>query len=102
VGGKGKITKLLHFTRVPSDSKLPPVYTALVVGKGVAQDCIFLKNEFVIYCLEAGTATPPIVIPTFGRDSVALVIASISMESHDQGACFFNTTYYGVGMLTEE
>ena len=41
-GGGGGITKLLHLTRVPSDSKLPPVYTALVVGKGVAQDCIFL------------------------------------------------------------
>lgn len=56
------------------------------------------------YCLEAeaATATAPIVTPTFARDIGALVIASESTESHDQGACFFNATYCGIGMLTEE
>ena len=40
--GVEQVTKLLHLTRVPSESELPPIYTALAVGKGIAQGNIIL------------------------------------------------------------
>ena len=55
--GVEQVTKLFCLTRVPSESRLPPIYTALTVGKGVTQDCIILQNAFVACCLEAGAAT---------------------------------------------
>jgi hypothetical protein len=65
--GVEQVSKLLCLTRVPSESELPPIYTALAVGKGVAQDRIILQNAFMALCLEAGaaTTTAPIVTPTF-------------------------------------
>ena len=54
--GMGQVSKFLCLTRVPSESELPPIYTALAVGKGVAQDRIILQNAFVARCLEAGAA----------------------------------------------
>ena len=68
-------------------SELPPIYTALAVGKGVAQDHIILQNAFVACCLEAAAATTtvPILTSTFAQDIGALVFASVSIESYSQG-----------------
>ena len=79
--GVEQVTKLLHLTRVPSESELPPIYTALAAGNGEAQDCIILQNAYVGHCLEAGAATTtvPIVTPTFARDIRALVFAGVSI-----------------------
>ena len=65
--GVEQVAKLLRLTRVLSKEELPPNYTALAAGKGVAQDCIILQNAFVACCLEGGaaTTTAPIVMPTF-------------------------------------
>ena len=64
--GVEQVTKLLCPTRVPSKPGLPPIYTAMAVGKGAAQDCIFLQNAFVACCLKAAAATTnaPIVTST--------------------------------------
>ena len=56
-----QVSKLLRLTRVPSESELPSIYTAVAVGIGVAQDCIILQNAFVACCLEAGQR---LVLPT--------------------------------------
>ena len=40
--GVEQVTKLLRLARVLSESDLPPIYTALAAGKGVAQDRIIL------------------------------------------------------------
>ena len=102
--GVEQVSKLLRLTRVPSESELPPIYTALAVGKGVAQDRIILQNAFVARCLEAGaaTTTAPIVTPTFARDIGALVFAGVSIESYGQGASIFNAACGGAGKLAEE
>ena len=65
--GVEQVTKLLRLTRVPAESDLPPIFTALAVGKGTAQDRIILQKMFVACCLEAGaaTTTAPTVTPTF-------------------------------------
>ena len=91
-------------TRVPSESELPPFYTALAVGKGVAQDRIILQNAFIARHLEAGaaTTTAPIVTPTFARDIGALVFASVSIESYSQGASIFNAACSGASKLAAE
>ena len=59
--GVEQVSKLLRLTRVPSESELPSIYTAVAVGIGVAQDCIILQNAFVACCLEAGQR---LVLPT--------------------------------------
>ena len=102
--GVEQVAKLLRLTRVPSESELPPIYTALAVGKGVAQDRIILQNAFVARCLEAGTATTtaPIVTPTFAQDIGALVFAGVSIESYGQGASIFNAACGGAGKLAAE
>ena len=102
--GVEQVTKLLRLTRVLSESNLPPIYTALAVGKGVAQDRIILQNVFVARCLEAGaaTTTAPIVTPAFAQDIGALVFAGVSIESYGQGASIFSATGGGAGKLAEE
>ena len=61
--GVEQISKLLHLARIPSKSNFLPVYTALAVGNGTAQDRIILQNAFVVCSLEAGAAitSAPIV-----------------------------------------
>jgi hypothetical protein len=102
--GVEQVSKLLRLTRVPSESELPPIYTAPTVGKGVAQDRIILQNAFVARCLEAGaaTTTAPIVTPTFARDIGALVFAGVSIECYGQGASIFNAACGGAGKLAAE
>ena len=59
----------------------------------------------MICCLETGaatTTTTPIVTPTFAQDIGALVFASISIESYNQGASIFNAACGGAGKLAEE
>ena len=82
----GQVTKLLCLTRIPSESELPPIYTALAVGKGVAQDHIILQNVLMARCLEAGAATPttPIVTPVLAQDIRALVFAVAFLQSLTQ------------------
>jgi hypothetical protein len=98
------VAKLLHLTRVLSEEELPHIYTALVVGKGVAQVRIILQNVFVAPCIEAGVATTtiPIVTPTFAQDIGALVSASVSIESYGQGASIFNAACGEAGKLAAE
>ena len=98
-----QVTKLLRLTRVSSESDLPPIYTALAVGKGTAQDRIILQNAFVAHCLEAGaaTTTAPTVTPAFARDIRSLVFAGVSIESYGQGVSIFSVTGGGEGKLTE-
>ena len=102
--GVEQVSKLLRLTRVLSEEELPPIYTALAVGKGVAQDRIILQNAFVACCLEVGaaTTTAPIVTPTFAQDIGALVFASVSIESYSQGAYIFNGACGGAGKLAAE
>ena len=102
--GVEQVTKLLRLARVLSESDLPPIYTALAAGKGVAQDRIILQNAFVARCLEAGaaTTTAPIVTPAFARDIGALVFAGVSIESYGQGASIFSAAGGGAGKLAEE
>jgi hypothetical protein len=102
--GGEQVSKLLRITRVTSEFELPPIYTALAVGKGVAQDSIILQNVFVACCLEAGaaTTTASIVTPTFVQGIGALVFANVSIESYDQGASIFNAACGGAGKLTAE
>jgi hypothetical protein len=102
--GVEQVTKLLRLTRVPAESDLPPIYTALAVGKGTAQDRIILQNAFVARCLEAGaaTTTAPTVTPAFARDIGSLVFAGVSIESYGQGASIFSVAGGGAGKLAEE
>ena len=99
-----QVSELLRIARVFSRSDLPPIYTALAVGKGTAQDRIILQNVFVTRCLEAGAAitTAPTVTPTFARDIESLVFAGVSIESYGQGASIFNAACGGAGKLAEE
>ena len=92
---------LLHLTRAPSESESPPpaIYTALAVGKGVAQVCSILQNASMACCLEAGagTSTTPIVTPDCVQVIGAQVIASVSIESYGQGASIFSAACGGAG-----
>jgi hypothetical protein len=99
-----KVTKLLHLARDPSEEELPPIYTALAIRKGVAQDHIILQNAFVAQCLEAGAATitAPIVTPTFAQDIRVLAIAGMSIESYGQEASIFSAASSRTGKLAEE
>jgi hypothetical protein len=78
-------------------------FSALAVGKAVAQHCNIIKNAFVACCLEAGATTTitPKVVPSFVRDIGILVIASVSIESFNQGASTSNVTRVRAGKLTE-
>ena len=102
--GVEQVTKLLPLTRVSSESDLPPIYTALAVGNGTAQDRIILQNVFVARCLEAGaaTTTAPTVTPAFARDIGSLVFAGVSIKSYVQGASIFSVAGGGAGKLAEE
>ena len=62
--GVEQLTKLMRLTRVSSKSDLPPIYTALAIGKGTAQDRIIIQNVFVPCCLEAEAGTTPALIVT--------------------------------------
>ena len=42
------------------------------------------------------------MIPTFAQDIEALVFASVSIESYNQGASIFNAAYSGAGKLAGE
>ena len=100
-----QVTKPLRLAKVPSESDLPPICTALAAGKGAAQKCIILQNAFVACCLEAGPATTTaahIVTPTFARDIGALLFAAVSIESYGQGASIFSIAGGGAGKLAEE
>ena len=99
-----QVSEILRLTRVLSKSDLSPIYTALEVGKGTAQDRIILQNAFVACCLEAGaaTTTAPTVSPTFAQDIGSLVFAGVSIESYGQGASIFSVAGGGAGKLAEE
>ena len=81
--GVEQVTKLLRLARVFSKSGLPPINTALAVGKETAQDHIILQNAFVACGLEAGTATTtaPTVTSAFAQDIRLLVFAGMSIKS---------------------
>ena len=100
--GVEQVTKLLRQTRVSSKSKLPPIYTALAVGKGIAQDRIILQNAFVACCLESGaaTTTAPIVTPAFRQTQHGLWYLNDCLQSSYYNALILTASCISAPTLT--